>query len=180
MEIADYIVADDRQLARLVLGGDTAAFEYLFDRYRDAIHRLFLQRTGNAEDADDLLQETFIKVYMNLHRYSPEYTFGQWLYTIARNLCIDFYRTKQALPLEQAEQAAGDREEGDTVRIALEQALEQLPEEDRDLIFLRYTNEVSAAETGKILGLSRFAVYRREKQILKKLRTQFDWRDFYG
>ena len=88
---------------------------------------------------------------------------------------------QQALPLEQAEQAAaGDREEGDTVRIALEQALEQLPEEDRDLIFLRYTNEVSAAETGKILGLSRFAIYRREKQILKKLRTQFDWRDFYG
>ena len=102
MEIADYIVADDRQLARLVLGGDTAAFEYLFDRYRDAIHRLFLQRTGNAEDADDLLQETFIKVYMNLHRYSPEYTFGQWLYTIARNTFIDYVRKRQDdLPIDE-------------------------------------------------------------------------------
>lgn len=49
MEIADYIVADDRQLTRQVLDGDTTAFEYLFDRYRDAIHRLFLQRTGSAE-----------------------------------------------------------------------------------------------------------------------------------
>ena len=95
MEIADYIVADDRQLTRLVLDGDTAAFEYLFDRYRDAIHRLFVQRTGSAEDADDLLQETFIKVYMNLHRYSPEYTFGQWLYTIARNTFIDYVRKRQ-------------------------------------------------------------------------------------
>ena len=46
MEIADYIVADDRQLARLVLGGDTAAFEYLFDRYRDAIHRLSCNARG--------------------------------------------------------------------------------------------------------------------------------------
>ena len=102
MEIADYIVADDRQLARLVLGGDTAAFEYLFDRYRDAIHRLFLQRTGNTEDADDLLQETFIKVYMNLHRYSPEYTFGQWLYTVARNTFIDYVRKRlDYLPIDE-------------------------------------------------------------------------------
>ena len=181
MEIADYIVADDRQLARLVLGGDTAAFEYLFDRYRDAIHRLFLQRTGNAEDADDLLQETFIKVYMNLHRYSPEYTFGQWLYTIARNLCTDFCRARQAVPLEQAEQIPSeDRDELHTVRIALEQALERLPEEERELIFLRYTNEMPVAEIAEILGISRFAVYRQERRALEHLRKQLNRRDFYG
>ncbi len=70
MEIADYIVAEDRELVALVLGGDDTAFEYLFNRYRDAIHRLFVQRLGGTNDADDLLQETFIKVYINLHRYS--------------------------------------------------------------------------------------------------------------
>ena len=70
MEIADYIVAEDRRLVELVLEGDDRAFEYLFNRYRDAIHRLFVQRLGGVNDADDLLQETFIKVYINLHRYS--------------------------------------------------------------------------------------------------------------
>ena len=70
MEIADYIVAEDRRLVELVLEGDDTAFEYLFNRYRDAIHRLFVQRLGGVNDADDLLQETFIKVYINLHRAS--------------------------------------------------------------------------------------------------------------
>ena len=55
MEIADYIVAEDRRLVELVLEGDDRAFEYLFNRYRDAIHRLFVQRLGGVNDADDLL-----------------------------------------------------------------------------------------------------------------------------
>ena len=70
MEIADYIVAEDRELVDRVLKGDNDAFEYLFNRYRDAIHRLFVQRLGGVNDADDLLQETFIKVYINLQQRS--------------------------------------------------------------------------------------------------------------
>ena len=76
MEIADYIVAEDRELVRLALGG--------------------------TDGADDLLQETFIKVYINLHRYRPDYTFGQWLYTIARNTFIDYVRKRQEeLPIDE-------------------------------------------------------------------------------
>ena len=102
MEIDDYIVADDQALVGLVLNGDDAAFEHLFNRYRDAIHRLFVQRLGgSADDADDLLQETFIKVYLNIDRYDCGYTFGQWVYTIARNTFIDFTRkTRSDLPID--------------------------------------------------------------------------------
>ena len=101
MEIADYIIADDRALVELVLQGDNIAFEYLFERYKEAIHRLFIQRTNNPLDADDLLQETFIKVYINIHRYNPAYTFGQWVYTIARNTFVDFIRRRQEdLPID--------------------------------------------------------------------------------
>ena len=139
MEIADYIVADDRQLARLVLGGDTAAFEYLFDRYRDAIHRLFLQRTGNAEDADDLLQETFIKVYMNLHRYSPEYTFGQWLYTIARNTSNTPTPEESVINSQQRHQ--------------IELCIARLPENYRRLIRMRFFDEYSYEEIAVKLSL---------------------------
>lgn len=146
----------------------------------DKLYRYCYMKTRHPQTAEDLTQEAFLH-FLRTRDVSEIKKQTAYLYTIARNLCIDFYRTKQVLPLEQVEPPASeDKDELHTVRIALEQALEQLPEEDRDLIFLRYTNEVSAAETGKILGLSRFAVYRREKQILKKLRTQFDWRDFYG
>lgn len=69
MEIADYIISDDKHLVELALEGDDIAFEYLFNRYADAIRRLFIQRSNSVEDTDDLLQETFIKVYVNLHRY---------------------------------------------------------------------------------------------------------------
>ena len=94
MEIVDYIVAEDKDLVKMSLVGDQMAFEYLFNRYSDAIRRLFLQRYTSVEDTEDLLQETFIKVYINLHRYSADYTFGQWVYTIARNTHIDFERRR--------------------------------------------------------------------------------------
>ena len=161
MEIADYIVADDRQLARLVLGGDTAAFEYLFDRYRDAIHRLFLQRTGNAEDADDLLQETFIKVYMNLHRYSPEYTFGQWLYTIARNTFIDYVRKRQDdLPIDEkfSSPASNTPTPEESVinsqqRHQIELCIARLTPRYRTLIVMRFFDEYSYEEIAVKLSL---------------------------
>ena len=73
-----------------------------------------------------------------------------------------------------------DQEEAHTLRIALEQVLDQLPEEDRELIFLRYTNQLPVGKIADILGVSRFAVYRREKQILKQLRSQLDGREFYA
>jgi RNA polymerase sigma-70 factor (ECF subfamily) len=58
--------------------------------------QLYIQRTGgNRDDADDLIQETFLKVYLNLEKYNPTYTFGQWIFTIARNTFIDFIRKKQ-------------------------------------------------------------------------------------
>ncbi len=146
----------------------------------DKLYRYCYMKTRHPQTAEDLTQEVFLR-FLRTRDVSEIKKQTAYLYTIARNLCIDFYRTKQALPLEQAEDcAAEDKDDLHTVRIALEQALEQLPEEDQDLIFLRYTNEVSAAQVGKILGMSRFAVYRREKQILRNLQRQFDWRDFYG
>lgn len=94
--IERYIILTDQQLITLSLGGDTHAFDHLFNRYRDSVLQLYMQRTGgNRDDADDLIQETFLKVYLNLEKYNPAYTFGQWIFTIARNTFIDFIRKKQ-------------------------------------------------------------------------------------
>ncbi|MFR9503925.1 MAG: RNA polymerase sigma factor [Rikenellaceae bacterium] len=94
MEIEEYIIADDAALVDAALEGDQKAFEALVSRYREAIYRLMVTRTGSLHDADDIIQETLIKVYVNLPRYDKRYTFGQWIYTIARNTLVDSRRRR--------------------------------------------------------------------------------------
>ena len=72
MEIEQYIVATDQQLIEFALKGDSIAFEHLFNRYRDSIYQLYIQRTGgNVDDSNDLLQETFVKIYLNIRKKKP-------------------------------------------------------------------------------------------------------------
>lgn len=94
MEIEEYIIAGDTELVDASLEGDHKAFEALTTRYREAIFRLMVTRTGSEHDADDLIQETLIKVFLNLRSYNKRYTFGQWIYTIARNTLIDSQRRR--------------------------------------------------------------------------------------
>ena len=183
MEIADYIVADDRELVTQALKGDDTAFEYLFNRYRDAIHRLFVQRLGGTNDADDLLQETFIKVFLNLDKYDTAFTFGQWIYTIARNTFIDFVRRRRddlfvdaaptgaASGLNSVSQEATpeerfiDRQRG----AQLEQHLAKMSPRYRQLIELRffceYSYEEIAAELGMPLGTVKTQIHRARAQL---------------
>jgi len=179
MEIADYIVADDRRLVELSLEDDDTAFEYLFDRYRDAIRRLLVQRSGNASDADDLLQETFIKVFINLHRYSDSYTFGQWVYTIARNTFIDYMRRRQDdLPIDErfAAPASNAPTPEESVinlqqRTQIEHYLNRLAPRYRGLIVMRFFEEYSyeeiAAKLKLPLGTVKTQIHRAREQMCR-------------
>jgi RNA polymerase sigma-70 factor (ECF subfamily) len=99
MELADRNDMD-RDLVKQALQGDTAAFEQLFRHYKKDLLRFCQQRTGNnLSDASDILQETFIKVYLHLDKYNPHYSFRQWIHTIARNAFIDYTRKRKESPL---------------------------------------------------------------------------------
>ena len=178
MEIEEYIVADDRTLASLVVRGDDTAFEYLFDRYRDAIRRLFIQRTGNDDDADDLLQETFIKVYINIHRYSADYTFGQWIYTIARNTFIDFARKRQddlslderfAIPVVSSAPTPEERVIRQQQRSQLESYMACMTADYRRLIELRFFDELSYEEISQTLAMPLGTVKTRIHRARERL-----------
>ena len=168
MEIDDYIVASDRELVGRVLEGDDNAFEYLFNRYRDAIHRLFVQRLGGANDADDLLQETFIKVYINLHRYNAEYTFGQWAYTIARNTFIDFVRRRQD-GLSIDDRFAAPASSAPTP----EESFINLTPRYRQLVRMRFFEEYSyeeiAAKLALPLGTVKTQIHRAREQMCRMI-----------
>ena len=179
MEIADYIVADDRTLAERVIGGDAVAFEFLFNRYKEAIRRLFVQRLGSDRDADDLLQETFIKVYIHIHRYSPEFTFGQWVYTIARNTFIDFVRRRQDdLSIDErfsSPPSTTPTPEESVIsmqqRTQIEHYLERLAPRYRTLIVMRFFDEYSyeeiAANLKLPLGTVKTQIHRAREQMCR-------------
>ena len=155
-------MADDRHLVALATEGDSQAFEYLFRRYSDSIRRLFVMRTGNGDDADDLLQETFVKVYINLHRYSPHYTFGQWIYTIARNTFIDFARKRQddlplderfAIPVVSSAPTPEERVISIQQRSQLDGHMARMEAGYRRLIELRFFDQLSYDEIAQRLSI---------------------------
>ncbi|MDO5784789.1 MAG: sigma-70 family RNA polymerase sigma factor [Eubacteriales bacterium] len=145
----------------------------------DKLYRYCYMKTKHQQTAEDITQETFLR-FLESHSYKEIGKQTSYLYTIARNLCYDHFRKKTELPLEMKEEMLfADNTETQTTTIALEQTLQQLPEKEQELLFLRYTNGLSAAQAAAILNLSRFAVYRQEKKALKQLKKILDRRDFY-
>lgn len=132
------------------------------------IYRYCYMKLGHRQTAEDLTQETFLRFFAD-RRYRDMGRELAYLYTIARNQCIDYYRKQK--PLAMPQELFGDPEEDELlISFALQEAVKKLSPEDQELIFLKYVNELSAAEIGKILGWSRFAVYRRLKSCLKRLK----------
>lgn len=132
------------------------------------IYRYCYMKLGHRQTAEDLTQETFLRFFAD-RRYQDMGRELAYLYTIARNQCIDYYRKQK--PLAMPEELSGGQEEDELLTsFALREAVKKLAPEDQELIFLKYVNELSAAEIGKILGQSRFAVYRRLKSCLKCLK----------
>ena len=140
------------------------------EEHYDKIYRYCFFKLGQREIAEDITQETFLrflnnKNYRNIDKQLP------YLYTIARHLCIDEYRKRKTIPLneeEQIEDIAAQERMFNSVSVKL--ALAKLEEEERELILLRYVNEVPVAAICKMFGLSRYAVYRKISKALQKLK----------
>ena len=184
MALEDYIIASDQQLIERVLGGDASAFEHLFNRYRDSILQLYLQKTGgNIDDSNDLLQETFVKIYLNLQRYSDQYTFGQWIYTIARNTFIDYVLRKRddTVSIDSLREASGistwnepnpeERMITHQNRARIEAFLDRMSPRYKELIELRFFKEYSYEEIASHLNLPmgtvKTQIHRAREQLCR-------------
>src|SRR6202162_766182 len=92
----------DQQVIERAQGGDREAFEELVHRYDRDVLRLALNLLHSPEDARDVYQETFLKIYRNLHRFRSECSFYTWIYRIVTNVCFDHLRRRRSRPEEQA------------------------------------------------------------------------------
>ena len=137
------------------------------DQY-DKIYRYCFLRVRHEETAEDLTQETFLRYLEHPHYNSVDKTL-QLLYTIAGNLCFDEFRKKKTIELTDTEVSADDVEENVLFGVDLKQALNRLSAEDREIILLRFVNEVPVNVIAKLYNISRFALSRRIKRILATL-----------
>lgn len=180
------IVIDERKCIRAAAKGDTEAFEKLVLQYQDQIFRLCLRMTGNEEDAADMTQEAFLKVWKHLESFQFDASFSTWLYRLASNCCLDLLRARKRKPTisltveddEQSqvldvtdsaptpEEAAICQEE----REHLQQAMKQLDDEQRQILTLRVVNDLSYTEIAKILQIKEGTVKSRLSRARDQLR----------
>ena len=145
----------------------------LEDQY-DRIFKYLYFRLHDKDLAEDMTQEAFLR-FLASRTYRDENRQLQYLYTIARNLCNQHYRDRE---ITYSLEETGDLLESESFeqsllwRMSLRDALGQLSPEEREMLFLRYINEVPVSVMGGLYNISRFAVYRKLNSILKKLRTQ--------
>lgn len=140
----------------------------------DKIYRYCYMKTQHQQLAEDITQETFLR-FLEDHTYREMGKKMAYLYTIARNLCMDSFRKRKTVPLNE-EMVQNEKlvqyDTADSIvqSIDLKEALGKLAPEEEELIFLRYVNELPVQQISSILGISRFAVYRRTRECLDKLK----------
>jgi len=156
----------DVALVRRARNGEYGAFEELFERHRKLVYRFAYQMGGRRDDAEDIVQEAFVRAYQNLHRYRDEAKFTTWLLRIVSNLCTDQSRTthrRMALEQQEANGALDwmtignlndpiDNLEADRRKVVLRKALNALPVHHRSVIVLRDLEERDYSDIASILG----------------------------
>ncbi len=155
----------DAELVELILKGDQEVFSMLVERYKDAVQNLAYRMLGNATEAEDITQETFVRAYTQLATYKSVHKFSTWLLSIASHLAIDQLRRRRflALPLEDVpflewivdmgispEQSALQGEQQDEIQ----SYLQRLPGKYRAVIILRYWYDFSYDEIATALKLT--------------------------
>ena len=149
----------EKELVKRALKGDSAAFGALVDLYWQKVSVFVCQKLAGEEEAQDIVQETFIKAYHRLPQLRKSDNFAGWLYRIAARLCIDYFRAKghRALSLEKARERQKelllDTERGASEFLSeLLDLLHNLPEKYREVVILRFIGEFTCNEISRYLG----------------------------
>jgi RNA polymerase sigma-70 factor (ECF subfamily) len=179
----------DAALMLRVQQGDMAAFEELVENYKQPVINLLFRTLRDATEAEDLAQHVFLQVFKSAHRYRVTAKFSTWLYTIARNLCLNEIRRRSRHPADSLDAPHPDNEDQpirqyedtrnalppdlvlrDELTHKIEEALASLPENQRTAILLFREDEMSYEEIAKVLGCSLSAtksLIHRGRETLK-------------
>ncbi|MFD1954088.1 RNA polymerase sigma factor SigW [Paenibacillus thailandensis] len=180
----------EARLAKLALKGDQRAFAELVELYQDKLFHMAYRMLNNRQEAEDIVQDTFLRVYKNLDKYDENLKFSTWIYRIATNLCIDRLRKRKPSYSLDAESSEHEGLDGysmipsdnrtpesevlltETQRI-VHQAIETLPPKYKTIMMLRYIQDMSLQEIGDVLDMPvttiKTRVHRGREFLRKKL-----------
>ena len=182
---------DEAALIRAAQAGDSAAFEQLVRAYDQSVLRLAYNLLRSSEDASDIYQETFLRVYRNLHSFRFDCSFHTWLYRIVTNLCLDHLRKRKVRkeeptvlatadgPLDRMDAVAEERVDGDPQRhlistrlkARIQEVLEELTPRERMVFEMRHYQGMRLRAIGDVLGTSEEAAKNCLFRATQKMRA---------
>jgi RNA polymerase sigma-70 factor (ECF subfamily) len=180
---------NDQHYINLVLGGDCHAFAVLVDRYKNFVFTLSIKMLQNREEAEEVSQDVFIKVYRSLQKFKTESKFSTWLYRVTYNTCLDRMRSKKRnTPIFSFDHFAEDEAVSlmnvlDTIeererKQMIQKCLDLLPAEDSFLLTLYYFQENSLKEISRIMGINennlKIKLFRSRRRLTAILKTQLE------
>jgi RNA polymerase sigma factor (sigma-70 family) len=182
--------AEEARLLGRCLAGDERACRELVDQYRRQVYSLALRMVRSVEDAEDLTQETFVRMFRALERYDPGRPFAAWLFTIASRLCIDHLRRRRVAPISLVQRQPGSEEEY-TLEVEdpglrpdelvshreeerqTEELIRSLPQHYRVVVILRHQQGLSYEEIADALNLPLGTVKARIHRARALLKERF-------
>jgi RNA polymerase sigma-70 factor (ECF subfamily) len=175
----------DEALMRAWAGGDLPAFEQLYARHRGPLYRFLLRQLRNSALADEFFQDVWQRVIAARDGWKPEAAFSTWLFRIAHNRLNDHWRSLKHRPPapDDGDERAARIPDPDTPERALSEfeqrrrlqcAIDELPDEQREVVLLRLEQELSLEEIGAITGAGRETVKSRLRYAMDKLRTRLN------
>jgi RNA polymerase sigma-70 factor (ECF subfamily) len=158
----------------------------LFNKHKDMVFRVCLRYTGNREDAEDMVQDVFLKVHNSLSKFSGRSSILTWIYRIAVNRCLDSLREKKRKKRLQMENmhelVVGNVEsQGDEclAKLTVEKILEEVNSVTREILFMTYAEGLTHQEISGTLGISRVAVTRRLTRFKEQMPKNADFNANY-
>jgi len=186
-------ISDEKLIADYLVNGQTSSFNQLIKKYLKPVYNFVYRLSGNKEEASDITQEIFLKVWRNIKKYKMGQSFRAWLFAIARNATIDWLRKKKTFVFSDFEDAEGNNFLTDTLadpsplaneliikserKKLVRQALESIPLAYREVLFLRYNDHFTFQEIGQATGKPLNTVKSQHARALimlqKRLRFSF-------
>ncbi len=183
------MATNDEYIINQIISGDTKAFAILVDRYKDLVFTLAIRMLKHREEAEEVAQDTFIKVYKSLGKFKGDSKFSTWIYKVAYNTCldrikknkrqinevaIDEFTEHQVKTIDNALEKLERHEQEQTIQ----ECLQVLPSEDSFLLTLYYFEDLSLEEISKIVDIEantvKVKLFRSRKKLASILKQRLE------